>query len=111
MHQMLTNFNHGRITILLRKMPRWMRQRRPISQRKRKADCMAGSPEGAAAEIKDGLIATHAERLTEKRNAKHAEDKRVKPDRSIHHADQPQHHAEPQEREKNGGRQRNQAIC
>ena len=95
------------LTIILNNNPKgWMRQRKPISQRRRKADCTAGSQEEVVVEAKDGLIATHAERLTAKRNAKHAEDKRVKPDQSIHHADQHQHHVEHQEKESHGERQR-----
>ena len=105
-HQTFTNCKHGLTIILNNNLRGWMRQRKPISQRKRKADSTDGSQEEAVAEAKDGLIATHAERLTAKRNAKHAEDKRVKPDQSIHHADQRQHLAEHQEKERIGERQR-----
>jgi len=52
------------------------------------------------------LIATHVQPLAEKRNAKPVEEKMVRRDLSIHHADQLQHHAEHQEKEKNGARQK-----
>ena len=87
-----------------------MKQRKPIFQRKRKAVYIDGFQEKVVVDPEVGLTATLAERLMAKRNAKHVEDKLVKKEQSTLHADQLHQHAEPQEKESHGEKQKNHMI-